>query len=272
MKRDMDIWKRYAPVQPTGDKSAEPVRYQEFLPDFPLRNLIYCYWQLETTALLAKEFNYSVVADGCIDIFFEIRNPTENFVMGLCKEFTEFPLSTTFHYIGIRFWPTAFTYLFNVNASELSDHVESLKDVIPDTARFIEENISPQNTPEEIANIFNHYFHTLVSKNQLEIDSRLLTALDLILKKSGVIDVEKDLDIGLSPRQLRRLFEFYIGDSAKTFSQIVRFQSVLSFKNSSSKLINKDKIYFDAGYYDQAHFIKEFKKFYGVTPGKVFGH
>ena len=272
MKRDNDISKRYSPVQPTIETSAEPIKYQELFPDIHLRKYIYCYWQLETSAVLSKEFNYSVVADGCIDIFFELHNPTENFLMGLCKEFTEFPLGTTFHYIGIRFLPAAFAYLFRINVSELSDRVEALNDVIPDTALFIEENISSKNTPEEIATIFNHYFLALVSKNPLEIDSRLLTALDLIFKKSGVIDIEKDLDIGLSPRQLRRLFEFYIGDSAKTFSQIIRFQSILSFKSSSAKLISKDKIYFDAGYFDQAHFIKDFKKFYGVTPGKIFRH
>ena len=65
-------------------------------------------------------------------------------------------------------------------------------------------------------------------------------------------------------------FEYYIGDTAKTFSKVVRFQHVLNAKPSSDSL-RKSKLFYDAGYYDQAHFIKEFRNFYGVTPSKAFG-
>ncbi|MEM6633013.1 MAG: helix-turn-helix domain-containing protein, partial [Bacteroidota bacterium] len=75
----------------------------------------------------------------------------------------------------------------------------------------------------------------------------------------------KDLDIGLSPRQLRRYFQFYIGDSPKSFCKIVRFQTLLKAKPSRESL-RKNKLFFDLGYYDQAHFVKEFKHLYGKTP------
>ena len=76
-------------------------------------------------------------------------------------------------------------------------------------------------------------------------------------------------DIGISPRQLRRIFNFYIGTTAKTFSNVVRFQHILN--TSPSKQSLKDsKPYFDVGFFDQAHFIKTFKTFYGVTPSEAF--
>ena len=78
------------------------------------------------------------------------------------------------------------------------------------------------------------------------------------------------MNTGVSQRQLRRLFEFYIGDTAKTFAKVVRFQNILRAKPSSQSL-RQNKLFFDVGYYDQAHFIKEFKNFYGVTPSKAFG-
>ena len=92
----------------------------------------------------------------------------------------------------------------------------------------------------------------------------------MILKNFGMVDVERDLNTGISARQLRRLFEFYIGDTAKTFSKVVRFQNILKSKPSSQSL-RQNKLFFDSGYYDQSHFIKEFKNFYGVTPSKAFG-
>ncbi|MEM6844922.1 MAG: helix-turn-helix domain-containing protein [Bacteroidota bacterium] len=80
--------------------------------------------------------------------------------------------------------------------------------------------------------------------------------------------MQTDLETGLSPRQLRRYFEFYVGDTAKTFSQVVRFQRIFN-GSSSIQDLKQHKIYFDLGYYDQAHFIKEFKNFYGATPSKA---
>ena len=270
MKTSADIRQLYTPIQPTVKQSADNVTYHEFLPDILLQNFIYCYWQLQTTKMLTDQFNYRVVADGCIDIFFDLNNPQDNFVMGFCKKYTEFPLANTFNYIGVRFLPTMFPQLFKINASGLSNRFEQLSLVIPGTSLFIKDSFSPRQSTEEIKALFDNYFLDLISKTTFDNDSRLYEAIEIILKNFGVVDVEKDLNTGISSRQLRRLFEFYIGDTAKTFSKVVRFQNILRAKPSSQSL-RQNKLFFDVGYYDQAHFIKEFKNFYGVTPSKAFG-
>jgi AraC-like DNA-binding protein len=260
----------YNPVQPSIKQATENVVYQEFLPDNELLSFIYCYWQLRTTQRLEENFVYRVVADGCIDIFFELENPSNSFVMGFCKQYTEFALKNTFNYLGIRFLPTAFPQIFKINASELSNRFEELEIVAPSIAQFIKNHLHTSLSTEQIKNLLDEYLLALLSKTEFDNDARLYNAIDLILKHAGVIDIEKDLDTGISPRQLRRLFEFYIGDTPKTFSQVVRFQGILRAKPSVQSL-RKNKLFFDVGYYDQAHFIKEFKNFYGVTPTQAFG-
>jgi len=89
-------------------------------------------------------------------------------------------------------------------------------------------------------------------------------------KNKAVQHYETDLETGVSARQLRRLFEYYMGDTPKTFSQVVRFQNILRAKPSSQSL-RKNKLFFDVGFCDQARFIKNFKNFYGVTSSKAFG-
>lgn len=265
-----DIRSLYMPIQPTVRQSGERVTYQEFTPDMGLQGLIYCYWQLRTTAPLDEPFIYRVVADGCIDIFFELNNPSENFVMGFCKKYTEFPLENSFDYVGVRFLPTMFPQLFKINAAELSNRFENLDVVAPGTARFITSAFESELPVTEIKRRLDNYFLHLLTHTDFNYDPRLYGALSVILRNFGVLNVEKDLDTGLSPRQLRRLFEYYIGDSAKTFSQVVRFQNILCAKPSQQSL-RENKLFYDNGYYDQAHFIKEFKSLYGVTPRKAFG-
>ena len=270
MEIPTDIRQLYNPIQPTIKQSADNVIYLEFLPDLTLQPYIYCYWELKTTQTLNAPFNYKVVADGCIDIFFELNKPEENFVMGFCKKYTEFPLDNSFHYIGVRFLPTMFPQIFKIDASELSNRFESLNIVIPKTASFITDNFNTQQNITQIKALFDTYFLEQVTKIKFNNDSRLYESINIILEKFGVLNIETDLGTGISPRQLRRLFQFYIGDTAKTFSKVVRFQNILRAKPSTQSL-RENKLFFDVGYYDQAHFIKEFKNFYGVTPSKAFG-
>jgi AraC-like DNA-binding protein len=190
--------------------------------------------------------------------------------MGFCKQYTEFPLENTFHYIGIRFFPTVFPSLFKVDAKELSNRFERLELVAKNTSTFIANNFSILEDLAAIKLKLDTYFNGLVANNFSSLDERFQNAFHIILDNFGVVNVQTDLNIGLSQRQLRRYFEYYIGDTAKTFSQVVRFQNILRAKPSTQSL-RQNKVFYDLGYYDQAHFIKEFKNFYGVTPSRAFG-
>lgn len=190
--------------------------------------------------------------------------------MGFCKKYTEFPLENSFHYIGVRFLPTMFPSLFKVDAKELSNRFERLELVVNKTSKFIADSFSDDDELATIKSKFDDYFFGLSKSANTDLDRRFQNALNIILKNFGVVNVQSDLNIGLSQRQLRRYFEYYVGDTAKTFSQVVRFQNILNAKPSTQSL-RQNKIFFDLGYYDQAHFIKEFKNFYGVSPSKAFG-
>ena len=259
----------YTPVQPSVKLANAQVEYREFLPDVKLQEFIYCYWELKTTEALDAAYIYRVVADGCMDIFFELDNPQENFIMGFSKNYTEFAIGKSFHYIGIRFLPAMLPRIFKLDAGELCNRVEALQDVLPGISTFITNTFKPGHSTHSLNVVLDQYFNRHLSKTTITTDNRLYNAIHIILQKRGVLNIETELDTGISPRQLRRLFEFYIGDSAKTFSKVVRFQNILRAKPSVQSL-RQNKLFFDNGYYDQAHFIKEFKSFYGITPTQAF--
>lgn len=259
----------YKPVQPAIKQSADNVSYAEIAPEPFLQHLIYCYWQLKTTERIDEDFVYRVVADGCIDIFFSLEDPEDSYVMGFSKQYTEFGIGNNFNYVGIRFLPTMFPHLFNIDASQITDRFEALKNLLPDTNEFIRSNCHQAQPLSLLKILFDNYFRTIVENHQFDFDGRLYDAIEIILNKQGVVDIEQDLKTGISQRQLRRLFDFYIGDSAKTFSKVVRFQNILRAKPSSESL-RKNKVFYDSGYFDQSHFIKDFKTLYGLTPSKAF--
>lgn len=269
MKQVFEIRKLYNPIQPTITECVNNVSYNEVFPDVRLQDFIYCYWELKTIGTLQHPFSYSVVADGCIDIFFDMNNLENSLIMGFCKQYMEFSLGTNFHYIGIRFLPTMFPSMFNIDASELTNRCELLESVLPAMFVFFKARLGISNAFNEVRSIFDHYFCNFLSKNVLYNDTRIHHAINYIITNFSTVSIERDLSQEISIRQLRRLFEFYIGDTAKGFSQIIRFQNILRLSPSVQSLRNS-KSFFDMGYYDQTHFIKDFKRFYGATPKQAF--
>lgn len=261
------IRKYFSPIQPSVKAGYEKVLYEEFEPPPELRDYIHCYWQLRTNQHLESPYNYRVVSDGCIDVFFNLKSTSESFVMGFCNKFTEFSIGNEFDYAGIRFYPSIFPQLFDVSAKTLSNKDQALESILPKLAELISTQIQ-ENFALSIPTL-DTYLMSIVDQKTTPVDNRFQGAFFEILKKKGNIETERELDIGLSPRQLRRLFNYYVGTTPKSFCQVVRFQYILNAKPSSQSL-KENKIYFDVGFYDQAHFIKTFTKFYGVTPTKAF--
>lgn len=258
----------YLPIQPSVKSFDQGVLYREIFPTPALSTVIFCYWQLKTEKPLTSPFTYNVVADGCIDIFFELNDAICPYVMGFASQNTTFDLPKTFNYIGVRFLPSFFPQLFDVPAYELSNKYLPLSDIQYQTASYITNTISPNESLEAIAAKLDTYFVSYCSKVKWFDDSRFYNALKQIISRRGMISLHNDLDTGLSIRQLRRLFHQYVGDSPKAFSQVVRFQSTLH--TTISKPTDMTKSFYSVGYFDQAHFIKEFKKFYGLTPKQAF--
>lgn len=269
MKEFENIKNQYKPIQPTVKAESKKVIYREVRPAKEIENFVYCFWQLKTQEQLDQTFIYRVVSDGCIDIFFDHNQPSENFVMGFCRKYTEFSLGNTFDYIGIRFLPSVFPLLFGINAKTLSNRSQDLKQILPGLSNWITSEIKPLQSFDKLTGHLNKKLTGIIEKPNFQYDLRFFNALNLIFEKNGFLDTEKELNTGLSPRQLRRIFNFYIGTTAKTFSNVVRFQHILNAKPSKQSL-KENKLYFDVGFFDQAHFIKNFKTFYGVTPSEAF--
>ena len=156
-----------------------------------------------------------------------------------------------------------------MDAKAISDRSPRLSEILPGLAKWIEEEVKPEQSFGEIADLLCEKLSELIEESAAAIDPRFYKAIQIILEKRGHLDLAQDLQTGLSPRQLRRIFNHYIGTTPKAFCNVVRFQHILNAKPSRQSL-KDNKLYFDLGFFDQAHFIKQFKTFYGVTPSEAF--
>jgi methylphosphotriester-DNA--protein-cysteine methyltransferase len=90
-------------------------------------------------------------------------------------------------------------------------------------------------------------------------------ALHLILEHRGNLRIEDLKDaLDIHYKTLERKFKTYVGLSPKTFSRIVRFKN--TYKQFHHIARHDPSFFLDLGYYDQNHFIKDFKYFLHTTP------
>ena len=75
-------------------------------------------------------------------------------------------------------------------------------------------------------------------------------------------------DFHLSRRQFERKFKEYSGFSPKSFLNIARFSALIKSRNKNHT--NLTQTAYDFGYYDQSHFIRDFRKFSGSAPSRYF--
>jgi hypothetical protein len=264
----VEVRKVYRPVQPAVNFVDGLINYSELLPHPGLSNYIYYYWRLHSTTELSIPFSYRVIPDGCIDIFINLKNVNESRVMGFSTTNVVFDLDKSFDYLGIRFLPAAFPLMFKIDASALKDRDEDLFGVLPSLAKHLTTKLEGVFNFSMLKTLLDNSFLKLLENQKIKQDKRLHNAIYLVLQSHGNVSFKSDIDTGISQRQLRRLFEYYIGDTPKIFSKVVRFQYLFQLL-SRDKKYSFNKVFLDCGYYDQPHFNKDFKAFFGLTPGEV---
>ena len=204
-----------------------------------------------------------VVPDGCVDIIFSY-NPRNIFAncCGTVLQSKKIIFKSDYEYFGVR-------YLAEQGIFLMKDLIESeipLLDLITGD-RYIVEKIANARSFAERVDLFNIFMAASTSEFAL-VPKLVKYSIERIYQAKGNINMDQlAMESGYSVRYLRKKFEDIIGMPPKFFSEIVRFQ------NSLSMIIKKDEyslwdVISETGYYDQAHFINQFKKFSTLTPVK----
>ena len=104
------------------------------------------------------------------------------------------------------------------------------------------------------------------------IDNIVKTTIDALLLTQGSAQIKTILKEDLSKRrQLERKFKKQIGISPKQLGKVIRLQTALKIL-LNDEAENLTSIAYKSEYYDQAHFIKDFKEFTGINPKEFLGN
>jgi AraC-like DNA-binding protein len=167
--------------------------------------------------------------------------------------------------IGIEFTPHGAYRFARINFGELLNRIYYLREVYGPAAKKIEERMLDVEDPAAKAGLFQEFLISQMG-NVNAGESIIDYAVGRIVSTCGMLEI-KELErlTGYSKRYLSLLFHQHIGLSPKTLAAIARFQM---FYKLWAAMGTPDFYKNDLNnyYYDQPHFIKEFKRFTGYSP------
>jgi AraC-like DNA-binding protein len=168
--------------------------------------------------------------------------------------------------IGIEFSPHGAYRFFRMSQSELKNQMFDGSEILGNAVKEIEAQMAETEIPEQKIKILESYLLRLF--HQTRPDSIFEYCIKAIKNTFGNISIQElERKTGYSSRWLNMKFGERIGVSPKNLCSISRFQFVYQALVNNPGEILDDKSYYHI-YYDQSHFIKEFKRFTGMPPLK----
>lgn len=167
--------------------------------------------------------------------------------------------------IGIHFKPGGSFPFFRLPVDELHNQHVSLEDLWGAEAGLLRERILAAATPREKFQLLESCL-TARAIRPLERHRAVDCALGLFrnIHTAPAIAAVAD-DIGISSRRFIQLFSDQVGLTPKVFCRVRRFQRALHRLNGGGPIEWAD-LAAACGYFDQAHFIHDFREFSGITP------
>jgi AraC-like DNA-binding protein len=167
--------------------------------------------------------------------------------------------------VGARLHPTGAFAFFGVPQDELTDSIAELRVIDSRLARTLRDDVATRENGSEMITALDRAL-VKAAPAQMAV-SPVNNAVALALGRRGLMKVSEMAGVlDLSARQLERVFREQIGLRPKLFLRVLRFQEVLRSLRDGSQSTWAD-VAARHGFYDQAHFIRDFKEFVGESPG-----
>lgn len=256
------------------------MNYQTFEPSEALNALVKCYWLLDGPKEISPQ-RQRIVPDGCMEMLFHHGDLYNQYINGIP---VIQPRSCVFGQLTIpleieptgetglfsaRFHPEGFVPFTTLPIKEFENKAVPLDKIFGEAGIVLEHNVVAAPTAKEKIQIVETFLLNRLM-NAATIDHIIRSTVQTILSSNGQYSVDElSRQMNITRKQLERKFSVAVGLSPKQLSKIIRLQATLKLL-LNDQFTSLTTLAYKGEYYDQAHFIKDFKEFTGATPKKFY--
>jgi AraC-like DNA-binding protein len=254
------------------------MKYSEIIPGNRLKQYVKCYYIYESGTSVA--FHDIVFPSGCMEIIFNLGTGQWQTAAG--DDFVTTPPIELWGQItgplpvksigkntmlGIRFFSHAAAYFLNDKIELFNNQVVDFSDISGEATTILHSKLLETMTWNKRIELVEEFLLYRLSLSEKRSNKGHVVG-DIMneIRQEDFFDTIENVAnrYGITSRYLQKLFLQYTGLTPKLYSKINRFQN--SLRLISQKDSSLTSIAYDCGYFDQSHFIREFKSFTGFTP------
>jgi AraC-like DNA-binding protein len=257
------------------------MRYFTINPPDRLAQYVRYFWVLEGEASFEQPYVHRSMADGCAELIFHYTGifdellkddgTEKSFSSGLAgpsQIFRRFLIRKNFGIFGVYLYPFAVSQLFSLPGTDVTNQMPDLKSLLGNEGNALEEKMMLAINNTQRLKIITEFLEKRLIKSEKQPPG-VFEVIKYIIQTNGMTKIDELAEKNFqSTRQFERNFKRFSGFSPKLFSRIIRFQTALAAYNNKNKSLTD--IAYECGYYDQSHFIQDFKEFSGHTPKDYF--
>ena len=283
---DHSLHPLFKPIQMNGTYSNS--YYVEKIPATGLMAYVACYWESGSLSSTRRDVakgagrDQSVISvparvlpDGCTDMLITYDHVRSKYAYAYCGNYTQpFTIPEPSddgppagdYTFGVRFFPGGAHVFHGMPLEWFTDKRVALQECWPEGLNELQERMAETNSFAERVEVMNAYLNPLSVQTSTSENDLMKNVLHRIFIDGGRMSVQElAMREVISERQLHRRFSEWVGISPKRFSEVVRFHRVLSDIHPGYTA-DWAMLAQNHGFFDQAHLIRQFRKFYGETP------
>jgi AraC-like DNA-binding protein len=197
-----------------------------------------------------------------------LKKLPQSFIWGQTKQGNQVAVIGKGVWIEIKIYPWAFELLFGHSANSLSSCATATRDITKALAPISEQINTVQNAAQVI-HLFEQFAIQQLHTSRT-VKPFLVHAFNSILSSHGQVQISALCNkMNVSRQYFHQYFKDKIGLSPKSYAKIIRLRKTVDniYKNNDLSLT---QIALEGGYFDQAHFIHDFKSILHQPPSAFF--
>jgi AraC-like DNA-binding protein len=228
-----------------------------------VRSHVEAFWSLDAQGGGPRR----ILPDGCIDFIFNLDTGYGS-VIGTMRSSQVIAVPAGARRFGVRFAPGAAAAFIDARADELTDREGELHALTRAASFCLAEQVAQATDSAERARIVADFLQDRRSRLR-PIDLRVRRAVAQLRAGAGRVAIAKlAQQVGVSERQLERLFREQQGSGPKRFARVVRMQAAVAQLECETSYRAARAL--QAGFADEPHLVREFRALTGVTALQLF--
>ena len=256
--------------------------HQIITPTGILQQFISCYHIMETDNPVGFLPKHRIYTYGSIVLVFHYYDPSlfqkrnelpyiepRTVICGQQTNYYDLALAGKTGMIFIVFKPFGAGMLFKMPMNEIENDNVALEYIIKSDALVIEDKLQTVKSNHQRLKFIEDFLLRRLKQNYKDYN-QISAAFKAIYNNKGQVSIRRLAEFScLSIKQFERKFSELVGSNPKQYLRILRFQDVLQMKKNNPHK-NYTSLAFECGYYDQPHFIHDFKTITDLSPKEFF--